>query len=748
MIVTQPKANVVTQGVQGAVSFGIKQEGLAHIFNVLRNQLYSDKILAVLREYSCNAVDAHVEAGHNRPIHVTLPSRLQLELKIRDYGLGLSDKDIQEIYAFYGESTKRKSNSLIGQLGLGSKSAFAYGDNFVINSFHDGVKTTYNAYIDASQIGQIAKLASVATTEENGVEIVIPVKPSDCENFVETAKRLFRFFKVRPMISGVAEFQYEAETVSYSGDDWRIVQIKRYGGNHSFAIMGNIAYSLNASALKLDSDNNDDDATVERLLGHCCLHIDFNIGDLDIAASREGLQYTDRTIANIKSRVLAIRDFLVDKITKELKGANSLWSFKRMLGDMHDCTSPYYAVCQAMRGKSGYDYKGQIIKNTNVDFSNSKGFKMHDPRKGYVGGSYVVKGSRVSEANYMIPVNSKVVIVENTRKLKTQIVNYLYSLLSKDNHVILCEFLNAKDRKAQLDNLGIADSDIIDMATLPKMMLPRHTRRASTSSGVFANRSKHTSKVFKLDNSQGYSSYHTTKSDFWVEDDVDFDKLDTTKFCFVQIDRFVGQLPNKMEIQPYHMNEALKFLGTLISKSGAKNLHVPTIIGIKGESQLKKVAKTKLRNLHTFVADSLKEVEAQTNCSQILYGEDIYSAFASQNTALTNVLRKLIDANSAPNTHRLLEEIIALNPSGDNILIGSAFKTLCGNFGIKRSNVSGKRSDALDKTEAKAKKLAHNLRLLQFTDAWCFQEYRDTHKDARNAGLDYIVTRDAELASV
>ena len=167
MIITQNKVNVVTQGIQGAVSFGIKQEGLAHIFNVLRNQLYSDKILAVLREYSCNAVDAHTEAGVNRPIEVTLPSRLSLELKIRDYGFGLSETDIQEIYAFYGESTKRKSNSLIGQLGLGSKSAFAYGDNFVINSFYNGIKTTYNAYIDPSQIGQIATLASSPSNEAN-----------------------------------------------------------------------------------------------------------------------------------------------------------------------------------------------------------------------------------------------------------------------------------------------------------------------------------------------------------------------------------------------------------------------------------------------------------------------------------------------------------------------------------------------------------------------------------------------------
>ena len=87
-------------------AFGIKKEGISHIFNVLRNQLYSDKILAVIREYSCNAVDAHIDIGKNEtPILVTLPSKLSLEFKVRDFGRGLSETEIAQVYAMYGEST-------------------------------------------------------------------------------------------------------------------------------------------------------------------------------------------------------------------------------------------------------------------------------------------------------------------------------------------------------------------------------------------------------------------------------------------------------------------------------------------------------------------------------------------------------------------------------------------------------------------------------------------------------------------
>jgi hypothetical protein len=724
MIVTQTKANVVTQGVQGAVSFGIKQEGLAHIFNVLRNQLYSDKILAVLREYSCNAVDAHTEAGHDRPIEVTLPSRLSLELKIRDYGTGLSETDIQEIYAFYGESTKRKSNSLIGQLGLGSKSAFAYGDNFVINSFYNGIKTTYNAYIDPSQIGQIAKLASASTNEANGVEIVIPVKPADCETFVNTARSLFTFFKVKPIVRGAANFTYEEKPSIYSGADWRIFKADRNSyGRNCVAVMGNIGYTISSSALKLD-ENNDAEATIERLLNNCDIQLDVPIGELDIAASREGLQYTDRTIDNIKKRILVIRDFLVADITKQLKGAQSLWSFKRMLGEMHNFNSPYYVVCNAMRGKNGYDYNGKAIKDYTINFGNSRGFKLYTPRKGYVNGSYVVKGSKNEDMTHLISLDGDMVIVENTKKIKTQIVNHIFPYLQNDGN-----------------------SDIVDMATLPKVLLPRATRRANNNA-LMVNRSKHTSKVFSIDpNSKSLSSYHKVKSDYWMEDDLDLSTLDPKKYCYVEIERFVGIIDGG-EISPNQLMSCCSKLETLAKLTKAKGIAAPTIIGIKKGSTLDKAKKTKLMDFRTFFTNALKEVEAQTNVGETLYADEIYNNFVRKNQCLRGELRKLVNANNAPNTHRILEEVLLLSAEKDNATILSCVTSICQTIAVKSTAVRSKRSARLDAMEVKATKLAHSMRLLQAIDSYNLQTYREGHKEHREACVDYITTRDHLLAGV
>lgn len=56
-----------------AADFGIQDEDLSHIMGILRSQIYTDKLLAVIREYSTNARDANIEAGNGSPIDITLP---------------------------------------------------------------------------------------------------------------------------------------------------------------------------------------------------------------------------------------------------------------------------------------------------------------------------------------------------------------------------------------------------------------------------------------------------------------------------------------------------------------------------------------------------------------------------------------------------------------------------------------------------------------------------------------------------
>jgi hypothetical protein len=548
-------------------------------------------------------------------------------------------------------------------------------------------------------------------------------------------------------VRGAANFTYEEKPSIYSGADWRIFKADRNSyGRNCVAVMGNIGYNISSSALKLD-ENNDAEATIERLLSNCDIQLDVPIGELDIAASREGLQYTDRTIDNIKKRILVIRDFLVADITKQLKGAQSLWSFKRMLGEMHNFNSPYYVVCNAMRGKNGYDYNGKAVKDYTINFNNSRGFKLYTPRKGYLNGAYIVKGSKNEDMTHLISLDSGMVIVENTKKIKTQIVNHIFPYLQNDGKVIVFEPLNAADRKKQMDALGLVDSDIVDMATLPKVLLPRATRRANNNA-LMVNRTKHSSKVFSLDpNSKSLSSYHKVKSDFWVEDDIDLSSLDPKKYCYIEIERFVGMIDGS-EIGPVGIMSCGTKLETLAKLAKVKGIVAPNIIGIKKGSTLDKAKKTKLMDFKTFFTNALKEVEAQANVGEVLYADEIHSKFVSANQCLRGELRKLVNANNAPNTHRVLEEVLTLQAQSNDHTIKACIESICQNIGVSSKNVRSKRSAKLDAMEVKATKLAHSMRLLQAIDSYNLQTYREGHKEHREACVDYIQTRDHLLAGV
>ena len=119
MLITTDRPAPRSSGIKSEVGFTIDPRNLAHVVSLLRDA-YSDPITAVLREYSVNAADAHVEAGiPDKPFEVTLPGRLEPVLKIRDFGHGLTPEQIEGLFCSYGASSKRQSNDYTGCLGIG-----------------------------------------------------------------------------------------------------------------------------------------------------------------------------------------------------------------------------------------------------------------------------------------------------------------------------------------------------------------------------------------------------------------------------------------------------------------------------------------------------------------------------------------------------------------------------------------------------------------------------------------------------
>ncbi len=81
---------------------GFRIEANAKAFDILSSKIYTDVPLAIVRELSTNAFDAHVENNcADKPFDVKLPNALDPEFAIRDFGPGLSDENIETIYTTY-----------------------------------------------------------------------------------------------------------------------------------------------------------------------------------------------------------------------------------------------------------------------------------------------------------------------------------------------------------------------------------------------------------------------------------------------------------------------------------------------------------------------------------------------------------------------------------------------------------------------------------------------------------------------
>jgi hypothetical protein len=289
----------------------------AKAFNILSSGLYANKIRAIVRELSCNAVDSHVAAGkQDTPFDVHLPNQLEPWFAIRDYGTGLSHEQVSNIYTTYFESTKTNSNDFIGALGLGSKSPFSYTDNFTVTAIKDGIKGIYSAFINEAGVPSIAKMMDEATDEPAGVEVKFSVNDRyDYSKFADEARYVYRYFALRPVVSGISDFQFR--DITYKDKDI-IPGVHQMDSRQSVAVMGNIAYPIEIP----NADSNLGDL---RMLLSCGLEMHFAIGELDFQASREGLSYIPQTIASIKRKLEAVNAALSIVIAEKADTFDNKW---------------------------------------------------------------------------------------------------------------------------------------------------------------------------------------------------------------------------------------------------------------------------------------------------------------------------------------------------------------------------------------------------------------------------------------
>lgn len=292
-------------------------------FQILSSGIYERKIEAIVRELSCNAYDSHVMAGKvDEPFVVTLPSAFNSQFSVEDFGVGLTEDEVYDVYTTYFASTKTQSNDVIGALGLGSKTPFSYTDSFTIVARKDGKECTFTASIGQSGEPEVVKLFERPWLGSNGVKVTVEVASRDIREFVSCAEKVYSWFLVKPTLSREIEYDLAEdvlENIYTYGYHFNLKDRYSYR-NECKVLMGNVAYSLDLSTLKDSVDTNLDEFISSIEATKADLFFSVNIGDVDVAASRETLSLDDNTKENLRNRLREIqKSFEANTKDKALK---------------------------------------------------------------------------------------------------------------------------------------------------------------------------------------------------------------------------------------------------------------------------------------------------------------------------------------------------------------------------------------------------------------------------------------------
>jgi len=614
MICETKENNIKTGGIKLTKEMGINHEGMGFIQNILRSQIYSDKISSLIREISVNGIDSHVAAGcPERPIEVTLPSRWEFTLKIRDFGTGMSEDTVFNLYAYFGSSSKRNTNLQSGFMGIGKVAPLSYGDSFILTSFLDGIKNTYNIYVDSENLSQIAKLASEPTADADGIEICVAVNEYDVQSFHDKAFKLFQHFKVRPIVHG-ATFEYETRVPIMSGKDWAV-----YGGGDNksaVAIMGNIAYPI--------ADHFEDENITNAL--SCGLEVNFGIGEISCQASREGLEYTPRTKKAIKDKLNTIVKEVAAELNTRFKSCATLFDAHKLYGTIMDYGSNLYVL----RGmvKSSLQFNGQPISSARLNFN--------EP----VDGNYSIRlyehtwrGNKIKSWTHSnIECSDKTVLIDNDLDISSGITNRVYNLVNAGKKVYVLSYRTPQDKADFLADSGLEASNFILLSSLPKITL-------QNVQGAAPKNNKHSSKEFIFDftYAANSSSYHRKHSDYWTKETVD---VANDAGVYVILDAFRYQAKDGSLDSPYELNKIVTSLATF-------GITIPKIFGFKVAKSHEVKKNPNMVSLWTFIETELTNYFATNKIAQKLANRIEFDANENQNwlSAAPKIIKE-IDSKS------------------------------------------------------------------------------------------------------
>ncbi len=334
MLLAKRDDSVMSGGLQETGAFTIKAGPKA--FDILSSNLYQNKILAVIREISCNAADAHKMVG--RPLSeivVQMPNIADPVFSVRDFGPSMSHSQIMRLYTSYFDSTKDGDNDAIGGFGLGSKSPFSVTDQFTVRAWQDGNLRTYAMY-KVDGVPTVSLISSEPSSEPTGIEVSMTVDTTSLSVWAKEANNYFRWWPTLPTIKRLSSVpapifssrNYASVSATMRPDglpNWVVLNTVDYAHSGPVVFMGLVPYSLNLTALsKLDADAVD-------LFQGLPLVLVYDVGAVEISPSRETLSYTQATSQRLLATLKDVARNLLTGYRARIDKCATLYEARQLL---------------------------------------------------------------------------------------------------------------------------------------------------------------------------------------------------------------------------------------------------------------------------------------------------------------------------------------------------------------------------------------------------------------------------------
>tara|TARA_R110000803_G_scaffold84087_2_gene150242 strand:+ start:1415 stop:3481 length:2067 start_codon:yes stop_codon:yes gene_type:complete len=287
----------------------------AHMLQTLIKSAYTDPLKACIREMISNCIDAHNMSGNKDAFEVHLPTLLNPQIVFKDFGTGLSIEDVMHNYTKFGHSTKSNLNQteagapIIGGFGWGCKTPLAVTDTFTVESRFEGVTTGYVCLQNDTGMYEIKRIGSQKSTEPDGLTVKVPLDGSDYRRAQKVLAEILEFQDFPVIVKGVEDFKANSRKCILKGKGFRMSEsaTSYYSNDGARVIVGGYAFDIDFEQLTLTESS------------YRGLDIFLEMGDVDLAVSRESLLYSDKTKEFLEKKLIEVRTSVIKELTKELK---------------------------------------------------------------------------------------------------------------------------------------------------------------------------------------------------------------------------------------------------------------------------------------------------------------------------------------------------------------------------------------------------------------------------------------------